>query len=320
MKLKNFPNKAFFISAMIFFCFVSVNAFGKVDEHIKKTFSVKPGGLLTIETDLGAIEVNTSEDDTVKLEIIFSHKRGSRERFNEILTNFNADFQQSGDDVTVIVEDKNKRSNFWNSVGKYLKVRILVTVPEKYNLDLQTAGGSISVADIEGNVRTSTSGGSLTFGRVKGQVLGRTSGGSITLAGCEGNADLETSGGGIRIEKVTGDITAHTSGGSIDVSEVVGSITATTSGGSVRARISQQPKNKCVLSTSGGSITAYLSKDVKVNIDAGTSGGHVVTDFPVTAIMKGDLNNRSLKGTINGGGPELYLHTSGGSIHIRKDT
>ena len=33
--------------------------------------------------------------------------------------------------------------------------------------------------------------------------------------------------------------------------------------------------------------------------------------------IQGKINRRELKAKINGGGPELYLHTSGGSIYIK---
>ena len=53
-----------------------------------------------------------------------------------------------------------------------------------------------------------------------------------------------------------------------------------------------------------------------VDVDAHASGGHVETDIPVT--VQGEISRSTLKAKINGGGPELYLRTSGGSIHIKK--
>jgi DUF4097 and DUF4098 domain-containing protein YvlB len=115
---------------------------------------------------------------------------------------------------------------------------------------------------------------------------------------------------------VKGNVVARTSGGGIHVDDVMGSIDARTSGGSVTARISRQPEDDCRLTTSGGSVTVSLAKDIRVDVDASTSGGRVSTDFPVT--LRGEISKRSLRAKINGGGPELYLRTSGGSIHIRE--
>ncbi len=289
---------------------------GAVKGDIHKTFKVQPGGLLTIEADIGSIEVDTEKGSEVDVKIDFDRRSGSSARLREIMNNIDVNFHHSGNDVRVILEYDRDFSNFWNSVGKYLRVKFMITVPEEYNVDLHTAGGSISVDDLQGEVTSHTSGGSLYFGRIAGPVYGKTSGGSITLRGCKEKVNVTTSGGSIDIGEVTGDVSAHTSGGSIKVEEVMGIVDAHTSGGSVTAYISKQPKGNCRLKTSGGTVTAYLARDVKLTVDAHTSGGSVHTDFPV--MVRGKLDRRSLNAEINGGGPELYLRTSGGSIYIKE--
>jgi len=91
---------------------------------------------------------------------------------------------------------------------------------------------------------------------------------------------------------ITSDLT---SGGSIQVDEVMGHIDA---------------------STSGGSITVDLNPECEVNINAKTIGGKVTTDLPVT--LTDEFNNNKLIANINGGGPELYMRTSGGGIHLHQ--
>jgi len=288
----------------------------KVKGDIKKSFNVGAGGHLNLASDIGSIEVQTHQANTVVVEVRFEARRGGSERIEKLLEDFDIDFKQSGNDVSVIAEFRRDNWNFWDSVGKHLRVRFNVTVPAKYNVDLSTSGGSITVDDLEGEVISKTSGGGLSFGNIKGPVKGKTSGGSITLDGCDGDANVRTSGGGIHIGRVLGTVEAHTSGGSIEVQEVMGAIDAETSGGSVSATITKQPQHDCRLTTSGGSVTVYLASDIKVNLDARTSGGSVRTDFPVT--VKGELSKRALKAKINGGGPELYLRTSGGSIRVKE--
>ena len=283
---------------------------------IERSFNVGPGGQLTLESDIGSIEVRSHSRNTVDIDVVIESRRGGGRRVDDFMEEFDIDFRHDGNDVTVIAEYQRDRWNFWDSIGKYIRVRFYVNVPKKYNVDLKTSGGGISVDDLEGKVYSKTSGGSLEFGRIKGPVKGKTSGGSIRLTSCEGKADVNTSGGSITIGSVSGDVYAHTSGGSIHVEEVMGMIDATTSGGSVTASITRQPDYDCRLTTSGGGITVHLAKDIKVNLNASTSGGRVRTDFPVT--IRGEISKRSLRAKINGGGPELYLRTSGGSIYIRE--
>jgi hypothetical protein len=289
---------------------------GGVDGDIKKSFNVREGGLLTVESDIGSIDVQPGTGSKVNVEIRFETKKGSKKKIQSILDDFDVTFDHSGDDVSVSLEYPRGLRNLWDNVGRYLRVRFYITVPKKYNVDLSTSGGSIKVDDLTGEVISRTSGGSLTFGQIQGPVNGKTSGGSINLEKCEGKVDVRTSGGSITIGEVKGNVTAHTSGGGIKVEEVMGTIDASTSGGSVTARISKQPKSDCRLKTSGGGITVYLNEDVGMNVDARTSGGGVKTDFPVT--IKGEIRKNALQAKINGGGPELYLRTSGGSIYLKE--
>jgi len=290
--------------------------FGQTKEDIKKSFNVGPGGRLTVESDLGSIEVTATEGNKVDVEVRFSPRHGSQRRLEKFLEDFTVDFDQRGNDVFVTAEYDRDLGDFWDSFGKYVQVEFMITVPKKYNVDLGTSGGSISVGDLEGEADARTSGGSLEFGNIQGAVHGRTSGGSIELDGCIGSVEVRTSGGSISIGRVEGDLVAHTSGGGIRVEEVLGNIDAETSGGSVTAALAKQPDHECILRTSGGGITVYLDKDIRVNLDASTSGGSVRTDFPIS--IRGRVDHHSLEGKINGGGPDLILRTSGGSISINE--
>lgn len=305
--------------AILFFAVLAFLAAGSasasIDDTIQKTFSVDSGGTLDIDTERGSIEVKGASGNTVEIEIIREVRTSDNKKAEKVLDKFKIEFKQSGNDVFVIGERIGKES-IWDKIWNRLNIKFIVRVPEVYNVKLKTSGGGISVEDIEGEVNIKTSGGGLILNDIKGPVRGKTSGGSIGIGEVEGQVDVNTSGGSIKIDRVSGTVDAHTSGGGITVKEVMGAINASTSGGSIKAHISQEPKSDCRLTTSGGSVTVYLAEDIAVNLDAGTSGGSVHTEFPVT--IKGKINKRKLKAEINGGGPLLYLHTSGGSIYIKE--
>ncbi|MEJ2637503.1 MAG: DUF4097 family beta strand repeat-containing protein [Calditrichia bacterium] len=302
--------------------------YGSSPEAIEKSFSVEKGGTLSIDSELGAIRVNSSTANTVEVKVI--PESGWLSGSKNIFDNFEVNFAQTGNNVSVTGKFRNPSHKNWNGPG----LRYEVTVPYQYNVDLKTSGGSISVGKLQGAAAAKTSGGSLQFGEIDGEVTGKTSGGSITVDGCAkntnvntsggsinlgaigGNVDANTSGGSIKIEKAGGNVIAATSGGSINVGEVMGTIDARTSGGSVTAKIKKQPENACRLKTSGGSVTCYLPDNAAVDLDAETSSGRVESDFDVT--VKGKMEEHSLLGKINGGGPELLLRTSGGNIRLLK--
>lgn len=311
-------------------------AYCKYEDSVKKSFPVEPGGELFLETDIGSVEVRTGDGNTVDVEVARNVRTSISRKAKRILEDFKVEFRQDGNIVYVQGEyERDGFLRFWDDLfGRRLRVKYLIFVPQKFNVNLKTSGGGISVDDLEGNVHGRTSGGSLKFGRIQGPVWGRTSGGSIKLSGCGGSVELRTSGGSITIGEVDGEIMTHTSGGSITIGIAKGGVDAYTSGGSItveearstiKARTSGgrittalagQPSANCRLSTSGGSITIYLAEDIQLDVNARTSGGRVHTDFPVT--ISGEISKSSLNAKINGGGPELYLRTSGGSIYIRK--
>ena len=307
-----------------------------VENNIERSFQVASGGRLTVDSDRGPIEVRTADHDHVEVKIERKVKKNGKRSVEEVLADLPITFDHSDDGITIRGKYREKSRWPWNRERNRLQVKFLITVPHRYNVDLKTSGGGISVADLEGEVRSQTSGGGLRFGNITGSVWGRTSGGSIKLEGTEGDADVKTSGGkitigsvvgaveaktsggSISIDKATGGVNAKTSGGSITVEEVMGGINAKTSGGSIKAYISRQPEGDCSLETSGGSVTAYLVEDIGIDVEARTSGGSVSTDVPIATVVQGKVRKNRLQGAINGGGPLLKLRTSGGSIRLHK--
>ena len=102
------------------------------------------------------------------------------------------------------------------------------------------------------------------------------------------------------------------------MADIKGQVEATTSGGSVSARLLEQPTGDCTFKSSGGSVTVVLSENIAVDVDARTSGGRVSSDLPVTSVIQGEQKKNEIRGKINGGGPLIVAHTSGGSVRLEK--
>ena len=305
-------------------------------DNINKTFTVREGGSLIIKSDLGAIDVKTGKSDKVAIHIIREIKNSGDDEARDVLANLDISMKQRGNDVLIETKYDRGTDSFFSLFFRRpnLSLRYEITVPEKYDMDLKTGGGSVSVADITGTVTCNTSGGKIDILNINGQVTAKTSGGSISLEGSTGDADLHTSGGSIKIGSVEGNIEAytsggrieiiraggnvkaHTSGGSVRIEEVNGVIDASTSGGSIDASIMKQPASDCRLASSGGSISVNLNPQCKLSVNASTSGGGVRTDIPMT--FTGEISKNKLIADMNGGGPELYLRTSGGRINLNK--
>ena len=276
------------------------------ERRFEKKFDVHPGGTLDLKTDVGTVKVKGSDAAEVSI-VADIHGRDKEVNAFEI----SAD--QSGDNVTVIGRGEHHGSWFFGS-GDGLDVDYTIKVPRSYNLRIKTAGGDVYVSDVKGEVNGHTSGGNAGATQIEGNVDLNTSGGNVKADQVKGELHLETSGGEVSATQITGNVQAGTSGGNVFVSDVEGSVRAETSGGNVTVRV--RGGNKGVhAETSGGDIEIAIAKNSGATIDASTSGGDVVCDIPVT--MQGRISESRISGTVNGGGPAIYAHTSGGSVRIR---
>jgi DUF4097 and DUF4098 domain-containing protein YvlB len=100
----------------------------------------------------------------------------------------------------------------------------------------------------------------------------------------------------------------------VDVRGAGGRVEASSSGGGVTVRFAPGNSSGGVVSSSGGSVHTEIDPGAKISIDATASGGSVRSDVPVT--IQGKVEQDSLRGDMNGGGPLLRLRSSGGGVRI----
>ena len=302
-------------------------------EQINKSFAVQPGGKLVIDVDFGSVDVSTNSAGEVAIDVMRKVSRRNKADEEQFLRDQPVNISQSGNTVTISSHAKNKTVKWWHGWQRN-EAKYTITLPSQFNAQLKTAGGGVGVSDLTGEVKAVTSGGGLKFSHLHGPLDGDTSGGSIRVADCEGDLKVNTSGGGIDLTGGSGSLAAGTSGGSVKVKNfrgathvetsgggislenIAGRVNGSTSGGSITARLSASEAEEVRLETSGGGVTVLVPESWAFNLDASTSGGGVSSDLPVTVV--GKTERSSLKGAVNGGGKQVFLRTSGGSIHVKK--
>jgi DUF4097 and DUF4098 domain-containing protein YvlB len=141
--------------------------------------------------------------------------------------------------------------------------------------------------------------------------------------------------GNIDVEHVDGEIDANDLNGNITLKDVSGSVVAHSLNGHVLATIERVDASKPMsFSTLNGNIDVTLPDNVRANLRMKTDNGSIYSDFDVklnsgASIVQTGPGQRqegryhvrfdhTLRGTINGGGPELQFTTFNGQIYIRK--
>ena len=149
--------------------------------------------------------------------------------------------------------------------------------------------------------------------------------------------DLKTLDGSISVEGISGEMTIDAMNGHINVQDASGPVVAHSMNGRIVASLAQVSAAKASsFSSMNGSIEVTLPADLKARLKMKTDNGEIYTDFdvkvdsstasPAPAADGGRKNglprlphmDRTLYGTINGGGPEMQFITYNGRIVIRK--
>ena len=150
------------------------------------------------------------------------------------------------------------------------------------------------------------------------------------------NLKLSTvNGGEILVENIEGDLEISNVNGSVTLNGVAGSVIAGTTNGSVRATLTRVTAAKEMAFTSlNGTVDVTLPPATKANLRLRSDHGDVYSDFDVQLAAASSAptveenrnsngryrisRNRSIIGTINGGGPEFELRTFNSNVYVRK--
>lgn len=129
------------------------------------------------------------------------------------------------------------------------------------------------------------------------------------------NLKVDNTNGAITVSDVNGTIDLGTTNGRIEALHCAGSISANTTNGAIRAELLQVSAGKPMdFETTNGSISLTVPPGFAADVNAETTNGSIRSDLPVTTKS---FSRREMRGTINGGGGQLGLHTTNGSIEIR---
>ena len=149
------------------------------------------------------------------------------------------------------------------------------------------------------------------------------------------NLRLKTvNGGEVRVDNVDGEIDVSNTNGGITLTSVAGSVVAGTTNGNVRASLTRVTADKDMAFTSlNGTIDVTLPSSTKASLRMRSNRGEVYSDFdvqfkpePLPTVSESSSSrgryrisrNRSIVGTINGGGPAFELRTFNSNVYVRK--
>ncbi len=247
----------------------------------ERVFSVGAAARLTVKSFNGRIELKAGTDSRVSIRA-------------KIRNPSRVDYRvwQEGDDIFV----EARRASGISLMPRPAGAHIFITAPAHTTIDLATSNGRVVVENIHGSGPVHTSNGRIILENAKGEHEVHTSNGRIVIDGLEGDADVKTSNGSIEIKRMRGAVKAGSRNGSI----------------SFEGEMPEGSANR--LETSNGSVKMRLQSEFGARLNAKTSNGRIRTNLPVHSVTAQGRNH--LEGVIGGGGGELTIRTTNGSINI----
>ena len=294
--------KLFVLTMVVFMAglLMSTGLHAERERFVEKEFEATPGGTLEIDIETGGdIAITGWSGKTVAVKA----RMTGRDR-----EDIEIDFDETRDGIKIHTYYEGHKH------GRNGDVNLEIKVPEKFDIEIDTKGGDVTVTGVEGGFSGKTFGGDLEFTKLKGNIRFTTMGGDIRVSDSEVDGRVKTMGGDVEIRDVVGDIKGHTMGGNVTYRNVTGrgsaeekEVSITTMGGDIDV---DYPDRKVKLRTFGGDIDVGKAEEVNVK----TMGGDInIGEAPVGAevsTMGGDI-------TIRSAGEYARAKTLGGDIEIR---
>ena len=267
------------------------------DADFTRTLSVAAQPDLYVATGSGTIRITEGSSDKIE---IHGHVHASNgwsgfggggdreEQVKRVAAN--PPITQEGN--AVHVGDHGDRRDLNN-----ISIEYDIKVPAEVALNLHTGSGDVTVDHV---------------GRF---LAANTGSGSVRAHGIHGKAELQTGSGDIELEQTAaGDVSAKTGSGSVRLRGLNGGLSASTGSGDIEAN--GHLSGAARLSTGSGSVRLHLTPDSKFNLDAATSSGSVRVNFPGAANRDDEASRHRFNGPVNGGGPDVNVHTGSGDIEV----
>jgi DUF4097 and DUF4098 domain-containing protein YvlB len=262
-----------------------------VGQRIESTESVSVDDVdvVAVETSRGSVTVRTADREDVHIDIV---KQSSSVTADVTDLQFRTERQDGR--LRLFSEYTGREPLF----GGRPSMDLDVVLPESVALEaVDTATGSIDIADTTGDLSVTASTG------------------SVGVRAVDGDVEAETSTGSIDLQDVDGTAAASATTGSVDVRNParLGDVTTTT--GSIDVEVPAMDGDVSVEATTG-SVTAALASDLDAELEVTTTTGSIsVGNVGLEGGRRGDDR---VTGTLGDGGPRLTVETSNGSVTLER--
>ncbi len=229
--------------------------------------------------------------------------------------NGDVNLETMGGDITL--EDVGGKS-YISTHGGDIKIGKLLGITK----EIKTMGGDITINTVGEVKNVTTYGGDILISKATKNIELTTFGGDIEVLSSEEGVKAETYGGSILISGASGLVDVSSGGGNITLKNISGAVRARTGAGDIHVELKTSSNRESDIRTASGDIELYVLAGSKMTINAqvdsywGDGKGLIKSDYEGTISKnRGDVDGEF---KVNGGGAEVKLRVTNGSILIKK--
>jgi hypothetical protein len=282
---------------------VGLTSQARAEEYVK-SYSVTGRATVRVKVDDGSVRVITSDTPQVEFRVTYEGFRLDK--------NLYIDSSQDGDTVELTA-----RITWGITMGVNNKrVSTEVRMPRNADLQLETGDGGVEASSLNGAISVRSGDGRLKVSQLSGTIDLHTGDGDISADTLKGELRLRTGDGRIEAANLDGKCEVASGDGSIRLAGRFDALDIKSGDGNVVARVAAGSSMSSTwnIRSGDGPVDLTLPGDFKATVDASTNDGRITLGFPV--MVEGQSDPSRVRGTMNGGGPTLLIHTGDGPIHL----
>lgn len=281
------------------------------DIEFHKTLTVTGPATLTLCDNSGIVEITGVDGNQISLAAKVHksnwHAFGNAEEMKRVADH--PPIQQTGNAVTV-----GDSTTCGGTTLENIAIDYQISVPRLAKIHVRLSDGALHITSIGGPVQAAVVNGDITASGVGPDSRLGTNNGTVDVHGASGPLLAESGNGNVSLSDSNGaKARLGTNHGTITVTHLIGSLEASTMNGDLF--LGGTPTGGWKARTNNGAVHFDATPGAKFDIDAETGNGTIDSSLP--APLAGHVTSGSLRGPVNGGGPEVQLYTGNGSITLR---
>lgn len=300
-------HRIFFLLSFMFVVIVGAVA-AESGHDLDRSFHSSPGSTLNIDLRTGGdVRISGGTGDEVTVNVRVSGRDSES-------VEVSAEQSPSGVEVSSRFTDGRHNHN----AGADVEVK----VPARYNVQVETMGGEVSIQGVEGKFEGKTMGGEITLQHLKGDVDLTSMGGDVQVSDSDLDGEVKTMGGDVVLRSVAGNVHGSTMGGNVREEGTPAPGKSSKSTGEKRIHsmggdldLASAPQGAS-LETMGGDIHIVAVND---HVKAQTMGGDIQVDsidgWADLTTMGGDVTMHMV-GDPNQGKRDVEITSMAGDIEI----